>query len=183
MSKARTVVMIGASGAVAAALMATSFAVAAPGRPGAAHRSSATPTPGVVRLFNINLEGAPVHTGTHPAFVGKPVTVKFANKKTSALVTATLDYYSKNGGSIDADLAACYAKGSAAPKALTRVEPNFTAPAGSYFAQTVSGAVGNLAAGTYRVGVCTWFESGNAGHGHGTATVEVVQAQAAVLSQ
>ena len=182
MSKARATAIVVASMGVAAALTATSFAIAAPGSAGHAQRAASTPPPGVVKLYNINLESAPLHHGIHPVFVGTPVSVKFANRKTSALVVATLDFYSSDGNQIDADLAPCYAKGTAAPKSTTRVEPNFISQANSYFAQSVSGAIGNLTVGTYRVGVCTWYESNNARHGHGTATVEVVQAQAVVSS-
>jgi hypothetical protein len=173
MSKARATATIIASAGVAVALTATSFAIASP---------ATTPTPGVVKLYNINLESAPVHNGIHPSFIGTPVSVNFVNRKTTALVVATLDYYSTDGNQLDADLAPCYSKGTGAAKATTRVEPNFYSSASSYFAQTVSGAIGNLPAGTYHVGVCTWYESANAGHGHGTATVEVVQAQAVLGS-
>jgi hypothetical protein len=52
-------------------------------------------------------------------------------------------------------------------------EPAFVTVEDSYFAQSVSGAVGNLAAGTYYVGLCAEDQSDVA---NGVATVTITVA-------
>jgi hypothetical protein len=62
------------------------------------------------------------------------------------------------------------------------VEPSFTAGAFDFWAQTVSGVVGNLAAGTYDVGLCTLSQSANALNGFDATSIMVAQTQSGVAN-
>jgi hypothetical protein len=58
-------------------------------------------------------------------------------------------------------------------------EPEFVAGAGSYFAQSVSGDVGNLAAGTYYVGLCAEAQT-DVENGVASVTITVAQTASGV---
>jgi hypothetical protein len=77
----------------------------------------------------------------------------------------------------------CYeASGASAPTMVSEVEPEFTAGAGSYFASTESGVIGNLPPGSYQVGFCVKDESANAEHGARNATVISAESRDGALS-
>jgi hypothetical protein len=101
-----------------------------------------------------------------PTWCSPPSTVKFG-KKTAVLVTGALDLASSNGSPVDAYLGVCYAPhGSTSLTSVQYVEPNFTAPTQSYFAEAATGVVKGLTPGTYDVGMCVFEESANAYNGY-----------------
>lgn len=134
---------------------------------------------GVVAIANFDPGETDVNTSSTPAFAGTPATVTVTNRRTTALVTATLDLGSTNG-TVLANLEVCYQGSGATVFTAGRVQPDFTGDAGAYYAQTISGAIGNLRAGTYKVGICTDSESANVLHGFGYGTVLVVQGPAPI---
>ena len=100
----------------------------------------------------------------------------FADARTAAEVTGSIDFASTDGAGIFAELGICYEPvGGSTVTDVALVAPEFTAPTDSYFAQTVSGVVANLAPGDYLVGTCTQDESANVLHGAGTVTLTLAQ--------
>ena len=134
---------------------------------------------GVVAIMNFNPGETDINPLATPAFAGTPATVTVTNRRTTALVTGTLDFGSTDG-TVLANLSVCYQHGSEDPVVAGRVQPDFTGDAGAYYAQSISGAVGNVGAGTYKVGICTDSESANVLHGFGYGTVLVVQGPAPI---
>lgn len=113
-------------------------------------------------------------------FCGTPDTVSFT-ADTGVFVTSTIDLASNNGSGLTAYLGVCYAThGSSALISVARVEPQFTAAANAFFAQTVSGVVGNLAAGSYDVGLCTSQETSNVLQGLASTSVLVAETTSGV---
>jgi hypothetical protein len=129
--------------------------------------------PAATKLYQINLSGAAVHTVAR-AFLNSPATVTIAGPKTAVLVTASLDFAPASDGQIDSFFEVCVKHGSKPIQEVSEVEPNFTATADNYYAQTVTGTFAGAPAGTYKVGACTAQEE-NVKHGTGEATVEVMQ--------
>ena len=128
---------------------------------------------GVVAMASVALpQDTAANTTTTPKFVGTAFPVTFAGG-TSVLVTGTLDFHSTNASQMYANLEVCYQQGANAPVVVTFVLPDFAAASSNYFAQTVTGVVKGLAAGIYKVGICTSDESANAGHGFGVYSVMV----------
>jgi hypothetical protein len=104
------------------------------------------------------------NTTSIPTFCGSPYSVTF-DKKTAVLVTGSLDFASGNGLEVQGTIAVCYAPhGTSSLTISSQVYPDFVAPAGSYFAQAVTGVVGGLK-GAYDVGLCIKGESANAHNG------------------
>jgi len=142
-------------------------------------RGPAEPS-GVVAIANFYPGETDANTTDTPAFAGTPATVTVTNRRTTALVTATLDFGSTDG-TVLANLEVCYQRvGGQTVFAHGRVQPDFTGDASAYYAQTISGAVGNLSPGTVKVGICTDSESANVIHGFGYGTVLVVQGPAPI---
>jgi hypothetical protein len=112
----------------------------------------------------------PVNTGSW-AFLGSPP-LEFFDGRTAAEVTGTVDFASSNGNGLFSELGVCYEPfGSSTVSSVALVAPEFQAPTDSFFAQTVSGVVGNLSAGDYYVGLCSQDETTNVLHGATSATV------------
>jgi hypothetical protein len=63
---------------------------------------------------------------------------------------------------------------------VSDVVPEFTSPADSFFAQTVSGDVGNLSPGQYEVGLCVESETSNTANGAGSVTITLAQTSSGV---
>ena len=115
-----------------------------------------------------------------PTWCGKKATYTF-DSKTAVQVTGNLDMASKDGNSMHGELAVCYAKhGSTNLIAVDHVFPSFTASAGSYFAQGVSGTIGDLK-GKYDVGMCLFDETTNAGNGHYSVTMVATETTQGVM--
>lgn len=128
---------------------------------------------GVVSMTQYAPGGATAVTGSSYAFLGSPPKEVFTNTHTAALVTATVDEASTATSGINEDLGVCYeAVGDSTVNEVAEVEPAFAAT--GYFAQTVSGVVGNLAAGAYYVGVCAEDQTGVV-NGSASVTIEVAQ--------
>jgi len=110
---------------------------------------------GVVSMTQYEPDGATAITGGSYGFLGTPPEEDFTDGDTAAEVTATVDTASNDGNEIDEVLGICYEPvGGSTIIAVSYVIPQFAAAAQSYFAQTVSGDVGDLAAGDYYVGLC-----------------------------
>ncbi|HKD95441.1 MAG TPA: hypothetical protein VKB43_12105 [Gaiellaceae bacterium] len=119
----------------------------------------------------------PPNTTEPPTFCGIPATIKF-DKKTAVLVNASLDLASTDGNEAEAQLGVCYAKhGSTSLVMVQHVSPDFVAPDSSYFAQGVTGFVGNLAAGKYDVGLCLQDETDNMEDGRFTISMLTTEIQ------
>ena len=128
-------------------------------------------------------DGAIVTTPGSFAFTGSTVTEHFADSNTAAEVTATVDEASTDGNFIDVDLGICYEPaGGSTLTNVSFVEPNFQAPANSFIAQTVSGVVGNLAAGDYLIGMCQKAASANLVNGSGAGTIIMAETASGVSS-
>ena len=111
------------------------------------------------------------------SFLGSPVAETFAGGNTAADVTATIDIISNNGSPAAADLGICYQKtGTASVNAVSVVIASTT----SESAQTVSGIVGNLASGTYLVGMCEASASSNLVNGPGVGTMIIAETASGV---
>jgi hypothetical protein len=121
-----------------------------------------------------------VNEGSTPEFLGEPALLHFAGTNTAAQVTGSLDYASSNGAEIQSQLSVCYAPEGETAKTVSSVSPEFVAPAFSFFAQTVTGVVGNLAAGNYFVGVCTRSESSNVLHGDNSGSIVFAETRGGV---
>jgi hypothetical protein len=135
---------------------------------GAAAAPSAQPTL-IMRSFDAS--GYPTNTGQRWRFISQAPLMRFAGTRTAAEVTGTVTFASSNGKLMTFDFDVCYQPGAGG--ALTYVggvHPKFQAPAYSWLAQTISGVVGGLPPGKYRVGLCASQESTNTmqGLGHGT---------------
>jgi hypothetical protein len=136
-------------------------------------------SPAATAVYTLAVADTPANGSDTRTFLGKPATVAF-NAKTVAIVSASLDFASSDGAKIDSFFEVCYQGATGPVNLVTLTEPNFSALSGSYFSQSVTGVVGGLAPGYYRVGVCTAAETGNVVHGHGAGWVEVAQTTAGV---
>lgn len=138
-------------------------------------RGAAGPS-GVLSMTQYQPSGAAVVTGSW-GFLGAPPQEHFANGHTAAVVTASVDEASADGNEIFDFIGVCYERvGGSTVRAVTEVEPEFAAAANSYFAQTVSGVVGNLPAGQYYVGLCAQDQTDVR---NGVASVTITMAQTA----
>lgn len=132
---------------------------------------------GVVSMTHYAPDTAPAVPGFTWEFLGPPPIERFANGKTAAEVTATVDEGSLDGNLIGDIIGICYEPvGGSTVTNVARVQPAFAAAAGTFFAQTVSGVVGNLAAGDYHVGLCAEDQLNLQ---NGGASVTIILAQTA----
>ena len=59
--------------------------------------------------------------------------------------------------------------------AVASVEPDFTAPANSYFAESVSGVIKGLSPGSYDIGLCNAFGGSNIIYGLSSQTAIIAE--------
>jgi hypothetical protein len=134
---------------------------------------------GVVSMIQYQPDGAGAVSGSW-AFLGSPPEVTFTNTDTAAEVTASVDEASQDGNEINDYIGVCdELVGSSTVNNASYDEPEFVAGAGSYFAQSVSGDVGNLAAGTYYVGLCAEAQT-DVENGVASVTITVAQTASGV---
>jgi hypothetical protein len=134
---------------------------------------------GVVSMIQYQPNGAGDSTGSW-AFLGSPPEVTFTNTDTAAEVTASVDEASQDGKIISSFIGVCdELVGSSTVNNVTYVEPEFVAGADDFFAQSVSGDVGNLSAGTYYVGLCAENQS-DVYNGIASVTITVAQTPSGV---
>jgi hypothetical protein len=146
---------------------------------GAAWRTTGS----VLSMARFSISGAGTNTSASWQFMGSPVLEHFADGNTAAEVTATTDLASTNGNTVFGYFGICYEQqGSTVVNASDFLYPYFTAPAFSYFAQTETSVIGNLAAGEYYVGPCTQGEAANNLHGFGNVSVIVAETANGVTS-
>ena len=130
---------------------------------------------GVVSMTQYSPVSATEVLGSNWGFLGAPPTETFANRQTAAEVIGTVDEASYDGVAIAEQIGVCYEPaGGSTVTAVSQLTPAFAAPKLSYFAQTVSGAIGSLTPGRYIVGLCARFQDHVA---NGDATVTIVMAQ------
>jgi hypothetical protein len=143
------------------------------GATGANGANGANGPSGVVGMETFDPNGG-TNTGSIQ-FLGTPLLETF-DAKTAAHLTATVDLASDDGGNAYSFFGICYEPvGGSAPVSVADVEPEFTAPAGSFFAQTVNGIVKGLAPGNYNIGACTQFETANMDHGDTSGTAIIAE--------
>lgn len=133
----------------------------------------------VISIENLELRNSSVNHDHAFAFVGETLTATF-DARTTAQVTASLDFASRDGRKIESAFAICAdpAEGTGL-FAFRAFNVTFQAPAESYFAQTASATVQGLAPGRYTIGACAARETMNVGHGQGAATVIFAEAEGA----
>jgi hypothetical protein len=134
---------------------------------------------GTLKMILIHPSGGR-NESSEPEFRGEPALLHFQDKNSAAQVTGSIDYASTNGALIESELAVCYAPEGGEIETVSDVFPEFEASAFSYFAQTVSGVVGNLPAGNYFVGVCTASESSNVSHGANSGSIVFAETKSGV---
>jgi hypothetical protein len=125
---------------------------------------------GTVKMILIHPSGG-INESSEPEFLGEPALLHFQDKNSAAQVTGSVDYASFEGKVIESELSVCYAPEGGEIVTVSDVFPEFEAPGFSFFAQTVSGVVGNLSAGNYFVGICTAEESSNVLHGASSGSI------------
>lgn len=146
---------------------------------GAQGPRGATGPSGILSLTQYKPSGAAAVTGGW-AFLGTAPQEHFRNGKTAALVTGTVDEAASTTSEISDLIGVCYERvGGSTVTSVTSVEPEFAAAVFSYFAQTVSGVVGNLPGGTYTVGLCAESQHGVL-NGEASVTVEMAQTASGV---
>jgi hypothetical protein len=129
---------------------------------------------GVVSMTQYAPDGASAQSGSW-GFLGTPAEENFTNSDTAAEVTGTVDEASADGNVIFDYIGVCYEPvGGSTVTDVSYLEPEFTAAADSYFAQTVSGDIGNLTAGNYDVGLCAELQTDVL---NGEANVTITMAQ------
>jgi hypothetical protein len=103
----------------------------------------------------------------------------FASAASRGVITGSVVLGSSNGAAVSGRLGVCYqAAGGAISNANWEII-NFTAPAGQWVTQTVSGTAVPSAAGTFTVGLCAYNTSANLtystafGAGAGTVIVAI----------
>jgi hypothetical protein len=129
---------------------------------------------GVVSMTQYAPSGASAQTGTW-GFLGTPPEENFTNSHTAAEVTGTVDEASADGNGISEYIGVCYEPvGGSTVTDVSNLEPEFAAAQDSYFAQTVSGDIGNLTAGNYDVGLCAELQTDVL---NGEANVTITMAQ------
>ena len=134
---------------------------------------------GTLKMILIHPNGG-INESSEPEFLGTPALLHFQDTNTAAQVTGSVDYASSSGAGIESELGVCYAPEGGSPEVVSDVFPEFVAAAFSFFAQTVTGVVGNLSAGNYFVGVCTAFESSNVLHGSSSGSIVLGQTRSGV---
>jgi hypothetical protein len=136
---------------------------------------------GVVSMTQYAPDGASSQTGSTFGFLGSPPEEHFTNSDTAAEVTASVDEASADGNEIDEVLGICYEPvGGSTVSNVSYVIPEFSAAAEAYFAQTVSGDVGDLTAGNYYVGLCAEDQT-DADNGAASVTITMAQTTSGVV--
>ena len=116
-------------------------------------------------------------------FLGTPPVEHFTDANTGAQVTGTIDLESTDGNKNFGNIGICYEPvGGSTLTPVGLVLPEFATPPGSFFAQTVSGVVGNLAPGQYNVGLCAEGQSTNTANGHGQVSILMAETASGVSS-
>jgi hypothetical protein len=147
----------------------------APGAPGKEGKEGKEGVSGTVSMTQLFPEGE-TNTSGELQFLGKPALETFVDKNTAAQVTGQVDLASNNSAFIEVELAVCYQpQAGGAIKATAEIFPEFKEEAFNFYAQSVSGIVGNLTPGNYLVGICTGFESANTLNGAATGSVILAQ--------
>jgi hypothetical protein len=137
----------------------------------------------VARMDDFDASNYAVNLTSSWVFVSATVPESFTDANTGATVTGTIDFASDNGEGIDAYFGVCYEEASTSTiENVGYVGPEFTSPAYSYFAQTVSATVGDLSPGTYDLGLCTMEETSNVVHGSGHGTIVLAETASGVTS-
>jgi Collagen triple helix repeat (20 copies) len=173
----------GATGATGAAGAAgpkgATGAAGATGPQGPAGATGSQGPSGVLSMTQYQIQASSPVTGSW-AFIGSPPEQFFADSDTAAEVTATVDQASADGNQTEEDLGICYqsAIGSEVIN-VTYVVPQFAAAAGSFFAQSVSGDVGDLSEGDYYVGLCA-EDQNDVLNGLGSVTITMAETASGV---
>jgi hypothetical protein len=109
-------------------------------------------------------------------FLGQTVTEHFTDVNTAADLTASVDIASSDGKQLELHLGICFMPvGGSEATPVAIITPAFTAPKQSFLAQTVTGVVTGLSAGSYVVGACTFGESANVLHGDSAGSVVLAE--------
>jgi hypothetical protein len=133
----------------------------------------------ILSMTQYEPDGAPVVTGGW-GFLGTPPIEKFTNSDTAAEVTATVDEASADGNELFDMIGICYEPvGGSTATNVSNVEPEFLAAEDSFFAQTVSGDVGDLTAGKYHVGLCAEDQT-DVDNGEAAVTITMAQTTSGV---
>jgi hypothetical protein len=131
----------------------------------------------LIAIESLALRDSSVNHDANFAFVGQTVTATF-DARTTAQVTASLDFASRDGKKIESAFGICAEPtGGTEILAFRAVDVEFQAAAENYFAQTATATVQGLAPGSYTIGACTARETMNTGHGQGAATVIFAEAE------
>jgi hypothetical protein len=151
-----------------------------PGKGGAAGGEGPAGAEGpgaIVSIENLDLVDTVVNHESTFAFIGETVTAPF-DDRTTAQVTASVDFVSLNGRGIEGAFAICAEEeGGTEIFPFRAVNIDFGASAGSYFAQTATATLQGLHPGRYEIGACTARETANVGHGQGAGTVILAEAE------
>jgi hypothetical protein len=155
-------------------------ATGATGPQGPAGATGSQGPSGVLSMTQYQPDGATPVTGSSFVFLGAPPEQFFADGRTAAEVTATVDEASADGNQIDEVLGICYqpADGSTVTD-VAYVIPQFAAAAGSFFTQSVSGDVGDLSEGDYYVGLCA-EDQNDVENGAATGTITMAETASGV---
>lgn len=163
------------------AITATVLAVALPVAIASAAHPQTTKTGKITSIIQYEPDGATSVTGTSWEFLSSPPEIKFTSNLTAADVTASVDEATSDGNQIDEGLGVCYEEvGSSNVVDDSSVIPQFAASADSYFVETVAGAVGDLPAGKYYVGVCA-FDQNDVLNGAASVTILVTDVSSGVI--
>lgn len=136
----------------------------------------------VIAIDNLELANSSVNHESTFAFVGQTMMVDF-DVRTTAEVTAAVDFASSDGRKIESAFAVCAKPASSTDVfAFRAVNVRFQAPAMNYFAQTDSVIIQGLHPGRYTIGACTAQETMNTLHGQGAATVILAEAEGGRLT-
>jgi hypothetical protein len=131
----------------------------------------------VIAIDNLALANSSVNHDPVFAFVGQTLTADF-DALTTAQVTASLEFASRDGKKIESAFAVCAKPTSGTDMfAFRAINVRFQARAENYFAQTDSVIIQGLQPGRYTIGACTAQETMNTGHGQGAATVILAEAE------
>jgi hypothetical protein len=174
---------VATAAATAALLAAPQLAHATASAPSTAARHSASPS---VRIAFIYGEApAPAGStswewlapGEQPGHAYMPF-----NHITRAIITGSAVFGSSNGQPVRGMLGVCYQQEGTGPIHFGNWAPiNFTAPAGTWVTQAVSGTIlpgyNNLPSGTYELGLCVSQTSANLVYESGASTGDVIVAE------
>jgi hypothetical protein len=131
----------------------------------------------IISIENLDLVDTAVNHDPSFAFIGETVTAPF-DARTTAQVTASVDFVSFDGRGIEGAFAICAEEeGGTEIFPFRAVNIDFRALAGSYFAQTATATLQGLRPGRYEIGACTARETANVGHGQGAGTAIFAEAE------